>query len=177
MWGRSVHIVAGQRRGERHAYAGLEYLSATARRRGVGGLGKLNPDIVKGYTTLSKAGQKAGHLDEKVRELIALAVAITLRCDGCNTVHTAAARERGATKEEIAEALGVAVSINAGAAVLYSTHASMHSMPPPNSTPVFEKTHNNEFRSWRWLLSKIEFNGVDESRAPSQANAFNVPTS
>jgi len=38
-------------------------------------------------------------------------------------VHTAAARERGATKEEIAEALGVAVSVNAGAAVVYSTRA------------------------------------------------------
>ena len=40
---------------------------------GVGGFGKLNPDIIKGYTTLSRAGQKAGHLDEKTRELIALA--------------------------------------------------------------------------------------------------------
>jgi AhpD family alkylhydroperoxidase len=90
---------------------------------GVGGFGKLNPDIVKGYTTLSRAGQKAGHLDEKTRELVALAVAITLRCDGCITVHTAAARERGATREEIAEVLGVAVSVNAGAAVVYSTRA------------------------------------------------------
>src|SRR5258707_1761035 len=88
---------------------------------GVGGLGKLNPDIVKGYTTLSRAGQNAGYLDEKTRELIALAVAITLRCDGCITVHAAAARERGATREEIAEALGGAVSVNAGAAVVYST--------------------------------------------------------
>ena len=35
---------------------------------GVGGFGKLNPDIIKGYTTLSRAGQKAGHLDEKTRE-------------------------------------------------------------------------------------------------------------
>ena len=90
---------------------------------GVGGFGKLNPDIVKGYTTLSRAGQKTGHLDEKTRELIALAVAITLRCDGCITVHSAAARERGATMVEIAEALGVAVSVNAGAAVVYSTRA------------------------------------------------------
>jgi AhpD family alkylhydroperoxidase len=88
---------------------------------GVGGFGKLNPDAVKGYTTLSRAGQQAGHLDEKTRELIALAVAVTLRCDGCITVHTAAARARGATNEEIAEALGVAVSVNAGAAVVYST--------------------------------------------------------
>jgi AhpD family alkylhydroperoxidase len=83
---------------------------------GVGGLAKLNPDIVKGYTTLSRAG----HLDDKTRELIALAVAITLRCDGCITMHTAAARQRGATREEIAEALGVAVSVNAGASVVYS---------------------------------------------------------
>src|SRR5258708_915338 len=79
---------------------------------GVGGLGKLNPDIVKGYTTLSRAG----HLDEKTRELIALAVAITLRCYGCITVHAAAARQRGATKQEIAEVLGVAVSVHVGAA-------------------------------------------------------------
>lgn len=70
-----------------------------------------------------RACQKAGHLDEKIRELIALAVAITLRCDGCITVHTAAARERGATREEIAETLGVAVSVNAGAAIVYSTRA------------------------------------------------------
>ena len=35
-----------------------------------------------------------GHLNEKTRELIALAVAITLRCDACIAVHTAAARER-----------------------------------------------------------------------------------
>jgi AhpD family alkylhydroperoxidase len=81
------------------------------------------PISSRGYTTLSRAGQKAGHLDEKTRELIALAVAITLRCDGCITVHTAAARQRGATKEEIAEVLGVAVSVNAGAAVVYSTRA------------------------------------------------------
>src|SRR4030088_2558179 len=90
---------------------------------GVGGFAKLNPDIVKGYTTLSRAGQKAGHLDEKTRELIALAVAITLRCEPCITVHTAPARERGASREEIAEVLGVAVCVNAGAAVVYSTRA------------------------------------------------------
>lgn len=86
---------------------------------GVGSLGKLSPDTVKGYVTLGGAGQKTGRLDAKTRELIALAVAISLRCDGCITVHTEAARKTGATKEEIAEALGVAV--NAGAALVYST--------------------------------------------------------
>jgi AhpD family alkylhydroperoxidase len=90
---------------------------------GVGNLGKLNPDAVKGYLTLSGAGQKTGHLNEKTRELIALAAAISLRCDGCIAVHTASARRLGATKDEIAEALGVAIAINAGAAVVYSTRA------------------------------------------------------
>ncbi len=88
---------------------------------GVGQLAKLSPDTVKGYGALGAAGAKTGHLDAKTRELITVAVAITLRCDGCITVHTDAARKLGATPEEIGEALGVAVSINAGAAIVYST--------------------------------------------------------
>jgi AhpD family alkylhydroperoxidase len=88
---------------------------------GVGSFGKLNPETVKGYVTLSGAGHKSGHLDGKFRELIALAVAISLRCDGCIAVHTANARKLGATSDEIAEALGIAVSVNAGAAIVYST--------------------------------------------------------
>jgi AhpD family alkylhydroperoxidase len=50
-------------------------------------------------------------------------VAISLRCDGCITVHTDAARKLGATEAELAEALGVATSLNAGAAVVYATRA------------------------------------------------------
>jgi AhpD family alkylhydroperoxidase len=70
--------------------------------------------------TLGDAGAKTGHLDAKTRELAALAVAISLRCDGCITIHTAAAKKLGAGKEEIAEVLGVAISVNAGAALVYS---------------------------------------------------------
>ncbi len=88
---------------------------------GVGAFGKLSPDTVKGYVQISQANAATGTLDTKTRELIALAVAISLRCDGCITVHTAAARKAGATKSEIAEALGVAVAVNAGAALVYST--------------------------------------------------------
>jgi AhpD family alkylhydroperoxidase len=87
----------------------------------VGEIGKLSPDTVKGHAALSCAGAKAGHLDPKTRELVALAVVIKLRCDGCIAVHTAAAKKLSATKEEIAEALGVGVSVNAGAALVYST--------------------------------------------------------
>lgn len=88
---------------------------------GVSKLAKLSPDTVRGYVAMSSAGQKTSHFDNKMRELIALAVAVTLRCDGCITVHTEAARKFGATQGEIAEALGVAISVNAGAAIIYTT--------------------------------------------------------
>jgi len=87
---------------------------------GVREFGRFSPDTLAGYLTLSGAGAKTAQLDAKTRELIALAVAVALRCDGCITVHVAAARKHGATREEIAEALGVAISINAGAALVYS---------------------------------------------------------
>jgi AhpD family alkylhydroperoxidase len=86
----------------------------------IGEIGKLSPDTVKGYQALSGAGKKTGLLGDKTRELISLAVAVTVRCDGCIAVHTKAAAEAGATREEIAEALGVAVAVNAGAAMVYS---------------------------------------------------------
>lgn len=86
----------------------------------IGEIGKLSPDTVKGYQTLTDAGQKTGHLDAKTRELISLAVAVTTRCDGCITVHVGEALKHGATREEIAEALGVAVAMNAGAALVFS---------------------------------------------------------
>jgi len=86
----------------------------------IGEIGKLSPDTIKGYLALSNAGKQTGRLDAKTRELIALAVAVSLRCDGCITVHTDAAAKAGASREELAEALGVAVSVNAGAALVYS---------------------------------------------------------
>jgi AhpD family alkylhydroperoxidase len=87
----------------------------------VGELMKLSPDTVKGYQTLSAANSATSKLGEKTRQLISLAVAITTKCDGCIVHHTDAALKAGATKEEIAEALGVAVGMNAGAALVYST--------------------------------------------------------
>jgi AhpD family alkylhydroperoxidase len=87
----------------------------------IGDLMKLSPDTVRGYQTLSAANSKTSKLGEKTRQLISLAVAVTTHCDGCIVVHTDAALKAGATKEEIAEALGVAVGMNAGAALVYSS--------------------------------------------------------
>lgn len=90
---------------------------------GVKELGQLSPDTIRGYIEFGSAGQKKNLLGAKTRELIALAVAVTLRCGGCITVHTEAAIKNGATQEEIAEALGVATTVNAGAALVYSARA------------------------------------------------------
>jgi AhpD family alkylhydroperoxidase len=82
--------------------------------------GRLAPESLRGYQALSNAHAKDSHLGEKIRQLISLAVAVTVRCDGCIVIHSDAALKAGATSEEISEALGVAMAINAGAAFVYS---------------------------------------------------------
>jgi len=83
----------------------------------------VSPEVVKGFLAVDQAPAKSARLDAKLRELIAIAVAVTTRCDGCITFHTDAALKAGATKEEVVEVLGVAISLNAGAAMVYSTRA------------------------------------------------------
>lgn len=85
-------------------------------------LNTLTPETMKGIASLGAAGAKTKQLDAKTRELISLAVAVTTRCDGCIAFHAAEAKRLGVTQEELAEALGVAINLNAGAAVVYSTH-------------------------------------------------------
>jgi AhpD family alkylhydroperoxidase len=84
---------------------------------------KLSADSLRGYQTLSAANGKNSLLGEKVRQLISIAIAVTTRCDGCITFHTEAALKAGASKQEIAESLGVAMAMNAGAAFVYSLRA------------------------------------------------------
>jgi AhpD family alkylhydroperoxidase len=86
-------------------------------------LARLSPGIIRGYRELSDAGNKTNHLDPKTRELIALAVGVSRQCDGCIAVHAELALKHSATQEEIAETLGVTISVNAGAALVFSTRA------------------------------------------------------
>jgi AhpD family alkylhydroperoxidase len=111
-----------------------EYLRELSTR--IGEIATTSPDILRGYRTLSDAGQKTGKIDAKTRELISLAVAVSLRCDGCITTHTSAAIKNGASKEEIVEALGVAISVNAGAALVYSSRVldAFHAKTEPQPT-------------------------------------------
>lgn len=96
----------------------LSNLRATA-----GKFADANPKVVSAYRQLNGALGANNALDAKTRELIALAVAVTTRCDGCISSHAAAAREAGATQAEVAEALGTAIALNAGAAYVYSARA------------------------------------------------------
>jgi AhpD family alkylhydroperoxidase len=82
----------------------------------------LHPEAVKGFSALARGSAATKHLDAKTRELIAIAVAVTTRCEGCIDSHVRKAKAAGATKGEVAEALGVAVALNAGAAFTYSLH-------------------------------------------------------
>jgi AhpD family alkylhydroperoxidase len=84
----------------------------------------ISPDILKANRLISEAAtSQPPKLDAKTRELISLAVAVTTRCDGCIAFHAEAARKAGATKEEVVEALGVAIALNTGAALVYSARA------------------------------------------------------
>ena len=80
-------------------------------------------DVMKGFGTIAQAALKPGALDTKTKELIALAISVAVRCDDCIAFHTKAAVDRGATREEILETLGVAIYMGGGPAAMYASHA------------------------------------------------------
>lgn len=87
-------------------------------------LGEHQPRTMRAFSALHEAAAQPGALDFKTKELIALAIAVSLRCDGCIAFHTHDALEAGASCEEIMEALGVAVMMGGGPAVIYATHVA-----------------------------------------------------
>ncbi|MEX3937777.1 carboxymuconolactone decarboxylase family protein [Paraburkholderia phymatum] len=92
---------------------------------------ELSPEVMKGLATMQNSPVKNGTLGPKIHELISLAVAVTTRCDGCIASHTKKAVEHGATREEIVEALSVAIAMNAGPALVYSARVlEAHSQLP-----------------------------------------------
>ncbi|MBF2056151.1 MAG: carboxymuconolactone decarboxylase family protein [Cyanobacterium sp. T60_A2020_053] len=77
---------------------------------------------MKSFYALSKSASESNALSGKVKELIALAIAVSTRCDGCIAFHTQAALKAGASKEEIVEMLGVTVFMGGGPSLMYATH-------------------------------------------------------
>jgi AhpD family alkylhydroperoxidase len=81
------------------------------------------PEVMKGFAAIAQAATKANALDAKTKELIALAIAVATRCDDCIAFHAKGALEHGASREEALEALGMAIYMGAGPAVMYAGHA------------------------------------------------------
>lgn len=81
------------------------------------------PNVMKAFSGLAQAALAPQALDCKTKELIALGISVAIRCDDCIGFHVKAALDQGATREEIVEALGMAVYMGAGPAVMYATHA------------------------------------------------------
>lgn len=86
-------------------------------------LRELIPDVYKGFGGLHAAAFKPGALDAKTKELVALAIAITTHCDGCIAAHAKGAARTGATEAEVAELIGVTISMNGGPGTVYGPRA------------------------------------------------------
>ncbi|TCN62742.1 carboxymuconolactone decarboxylase family protein [Acetobacteroides hydrogenigenes] len=83
----------------------------------------LAPEISEAFVGFSKAAFKEGALSEKTKQLIAVAVAHVTQCPYCIRSHTRLAMRKGATKEEIMEAIWVAAEMRAGAAFAHAALA------------------------------------------------------
>ena len=92
-------------------------------KKSFGALGKQYHKMLQAYQALGAAAAEGNVLDAKTRELIALAVAVTTRCESCISVHAEEAVKAGASEAEVAAALAMSIALNAGAAYTYSLRA------------------------------------------------------
>ena len=86
-------------------------------------LRKAIPETWAGFGKLHASAVSEGTLPARVKELMALTIAVVKQCDGCIAYHAMAAARRGATPEEVAEALGVALLMDGGTASVYAPRA------------------------------------------------------
>lgn len=86
-------------------------------------LGVAIPGAMQGFGALHESSMKPAALERKTKELIALGIAITVRCDGCISYHVHDAMQAGARQEEIAETVSVAIMMGGGPSVVYGIEA------------------------------------------------------
>ena len=86
-------------------------------------LQKAAPEAWAGFGALHATAVADGALPAKIKELMALVVAVVKQCDGCIAYHAKAAAWRGATPEEVADALSVALLMDGGTASVYGPRA------------------------------------------------------
>ncbi len=86
-------------------------------------LRKLIPDTMAGFGAMAKAATQTQAVDEKTKEMIALALGVAARCDGCLGYHAKALVRLGATRQEVAEVLGMAIYMGGGPSLMYAADA------------------------------------------------------
>jgi AhpD family alkylhydroperoxidase len=82
-----------------------------------------SPEMMKSVGMLHGAAYKSGAMETKNKELIALSISISVRCEDCIAFHTHEALAHGASAEEIIECINVAVQMGGGPSVMYGAHA------------------------------------------------------
>jgi AhpD family alkylhydroperoxidase len=83
----------------------------------------LAPEPEDAFRAFSQKVFADGALPAKTKQLIAVAVAHVTQCPYCIKGHTKAARQHGATPEEVMEAIWVAAEMRAGGAWAHATLA------------------------------------------------------
>jgi AhpD family alkylhydroperoxidase len=81
------------------------------------------PEVMTAYHALGTAAMAEGALPSTTKELIALGISITRECDGCIVAHARGAAQRGVTRQEVAEAIGVAINLNGGPGTVWGPRA------------------------------------------------------
>ena len=81
------------------------------------------PETMRSFSALARAALEAKTLDSKAKELIALGIAVAVRCDACIAFHAEAAVKQGASREELMETVGMAIYMGAGPSVMYAALA------------------------------------------------------
>jgi AhpD family alkylhydroperoxidase len=86
-------------------------------------LRSLIPEVLKSYGALHHSAMAEGTLSTSTKELIAIAVAVALKCDGCIASHARGAARAGVSREALAEALGVTILLTGGPGTVYGPRA------------------------------------------------------
>ncbi len=81
------------------------------------------PEAAKGFAQLAVAATATGALDVKTKELMALAIGIAVRCDGCIAFHVKAAVKHDAKREEVLETIAMAMYMGGGPSFIYGAQA------------------------------------------------------
>ncbi len=91
--------------------------------RALGTLRKDVPETMNAFNALAKVALQAGALDAVQKELIALAIGVSSRCDACIGFHVKALVRLGARREQVMETLAVTVYMGGGPTAMYAANA------------------------------------------------------